>query len=102
MIMIMKMIMIMIMIMIMMIIMIIIMNISVYVMVNSTTVDPMFTFNHVSGIAKWKIKVFYSREFPLPMLVGRELPEYKEVWSYLRTWLNGSLILPASTIRQYG
>jgi len=33
----------------------------IYVMVNSTTVDPMFTFNHVSGIAKWKIKIMQTQ-----------------------------------------
>ena len=50
-------------IMIMLMFMVMIINISVYVTVNSTTVDPMFTFNHVSGIAKWKIKVDYIRGF---------------------------------------
>jgi len=29
----------------------------IYVTVNATSVAPMFSFNHVSGIAKWKIKI---------------------------------------------
>lgn len=29
----------------------------IYTSVNSTSLDPKFTFNHVSGIAKWRMKV---------------------------------------------
>jgi len=29
----------------------------IYVTVKSTTADPMFSFNHVSGTAKWRIKI---------------------------------------------